>query len=98
LTSGVIAEAELLRAVTRVDRDLLEEAQQLLDQMILLPLITDIKHRAVNLEPDSLGILAAIHLATAIGIQADSGARVSYDNRPVDSARSTGVEAVVPGS
>ncbi len=98
LTSSVIAEVELLRAVTRVDRDRLEEARQLLDEMILIPLTTDIKHRAVSLEPDSLGSLDAIHLATAIEIQADLRAFVSYDNRLIDSVRSAGVEAVVPGS
>lgn len=98
LASSVIAEVELLRAVNRVERDRLEEARQLLDEMILLPLTTDIKHRAANLGPDSLGSLDAIHLATAIEIHADLRAFVSYDNRLIDSARSTGIEAIVPGS
>ncbi|MCB0828720.1 MAG: type II toxin-antitoxin system VapC family toxin [Solirubrobacterales bacterium] len=93
LTSSVIAEVELLRAVKRVERGRLDEAQQLLDEMILVPVSTDIKHRAVNIGPESLGSSDAIHLATAIEIQADLRGFVSYDNRLIDSARGAGIGA-----
>jgi predicted nucleic acid-binding protein len=98
LTSSVICEVELLRAVSRVEQGRLSEARQLLDEMILLPLTTDIRDRAASIQPPSVRSLDAMHLATALEIQADLHALVSYDNRLVDTARGTGIKAISPGT
>jgi len=96
LTSNEISEVELLRAVARVDRDLLPEASDLLERMILLPLTRAVRARAARIPPVSVRSLDAIHLATAIEIQAHLRHFMSYDNRFLDAARAAGFDVVSP--
>lgn len=98
LTSSVIAEVELLRTIFRVERNRIGEARELLDEMILLPLTTDVKHLAASVKPESVRSLDAIHLATAQEIQADLHALVSYDNRLLEAAGSVGIDTVSPSA
>ena len=98
LTSGVICEVELPRAASRVEEARPSEARQLLNEMMLLPVTTDTRDRAAAIQPPSVPSLDAVHLATALEIQADLHALVSYDNRVVDTARGAGIKAISPGT
>jgi len=98
LTSSEITEIELLRAVARADPEMLPEALALLGQTVLLPLTAGIRRRAASLKPVSIRSLDAIHLATALEIQADLSTLVSYDNRMVVAARAAGIETHSPGA
>lgn len=98
LTSSEIAEVELLRAVARVDRDRIPEAVALLERTVLLPLTSEITSRVASLKPTSMRSLGAIHLATALEIQADLEGLVSYDERMVEASRAAGIETCSPGA
>lgn len=98
LTSSEITEIELLRAVARADPDQIPEALALLEQTVLLPLTSGIRRRAASLKPTLMRSLDAIHLATALEIQADLDTLVSYDNRMVEASRSAGIETRSPGA
>lgn len=97
LTSSEIAEIELLRAVARVDRDRIPEAVALLERTVLLPLTSEITGRVASLRPTSMQSLDAIHLATALEIQADLEALVSYDEGMLEASRAAGIETCSPG-
>lgn len=98
LTSSEITEIELLRAVARADPDQIPEALALLEQTVLLPLTSEIRRRAASLKPTLMRSLDAIHLATALEIQADLDTLVSYDKRMVEASRSAGIETSSPGA
>lgn len=98
LASSVICEVELLRAVARADPDRLDRAQLLLEQLILLPLTSAIRRRAAAIKPPSTRSLDAIHLATALEIQADLHSMLSYDNRLTEGSKSVGIETFSPGT
>jgi uncharacterized protein len=97
LTSSEISEVELLRAVSKVDAGLLPEATRLLEQMILLPLTAGIGARAAYLRPKQVKSLGAIHLASAIELQANLSTFLSYDDALNRAAQSAGLEVMSPG-
>jgi predicted nucleic acid-binding protein len=96
--SSVISDVEMVRAVLRSDPSLLDLALEVLAQLVLLPVLDSIRLRAAYLAPASLGSLDALHLATALEIQADLKLVVSYDNRLLEAAGLAGFEVVSPGA
>lgn len=93
-----ISHIELVRAVMRHDPAKLNIALDVLAEMVMLPLTAAMKEVAGRLKPASLRSLDAIHLATALEIQADLHSMVSYDNRLVEASRAAGIETVSPGA
>jgi predicted nucleic acid-binding protein len=96
LTSSEICEVELMRAVNRIDSDLESDAEALLEEMVLLPLTAGIRTRAAHLRPKHVKSLDAVHLASAIEIQANLTSFLSYDKALNDAALSAGLEPVSP--
>jgi len=97
MASSELCEVELVRAVARSNWDMFEQALEVLGRTILLPLTTSIKSRAGLLQPGTVRSLDAIHISTALEIQADLRVLVSYDQRMVEAAESFGIRTVSPG-
>lgn len=86
-----------LRRVGRRE-DALEEADQILDDVMLIPLDDDVLTAAETISPTTVGTLDAIHLATAVRL-ADAGevdALMTYDKRLADGAREHGIPVLSP--
>lgn len=96
LTSSEICEVELTRTIKKIEPELQRDAESLLQDMVLLPLTPAIRSRAGNLRPMHLKSLDAVHLATAIEIQASSNSFLSYDKALNMAARGAGLEPVSP--
>lgn len=96
--SAEISDVELVRAVMREDESLLDNTLEILAQVVLLPMTASIRLRASYLKPVSVRSLDAIHVATALEIQADLDALLSYDNRLLKSASDAGLKVLSPGS
>jgi len=98
LTSSELAEVELLRAVARSGPDRIREANGLLRRTLLLPMTREIRKRAASIKPVSVRSLDAVHLATAIEIQADLHSLLSYDTGLLAAARGAGIAVSSPGA
>jgi uncharacterized protein len=86
-----------LRRVGRRE-DALEEADRILDDVVLIPIDQDILTAAEDISPTTVGTLDAIHLATAVRL-AEAGeldAIMTYDKRLVDGAREHGISVLSP--
>jgi predicted nucleic acid-binding protein len=53
-------------------------------------------NRAAALLPHELRTLDAIHVATALRLEGELGALVTYDERMADAARGLGIRVVAP--
>jgi len=98
LTSSELAEVELLRAVARSGPDRIREANGLLRRTLLLPMTREIRKRAASIKPVSVRSLDAVHLATAIEIQADLHSLLSYDAGLLAAAQGAGIAVSSPGA
>lgn len=92
-----IAEVELLRAIARLDDQLINRGLEILAQLVLLPLTTSMRLRASYLAPSTMRSLDALHVATALEIQSDLECLVSYDERMLNAASDAGIKVVSPG-
>ena len=63
------------------------------DEFPLRPWVLD---RARTIGPPALRSLEAVHLASAVGLQATQ--LVTYDGRLADAARGEGIDVLAPGS
>jgi predicted nucleic acid-binding protein len=97
LVSSEIAEVEAVRTFVKRAPDRLDDCHRILASMIILPLSPSIRLRAEYVKPTHLRSLDAIHLATALEIEPELGAFVSYDNRLLEAARTVGLTALSPG-
>jgi len=95
LTASEILEVEALRA-TRRGGGALEVAQAQLEGVRLLPLTTEVRAQASELEPPSLRSLDAIHLATALSLGSRLEAFYTYDARMSLAARDAGLDVQAP--
>lgn len=97
--SSVIAEVELLRAVSRSEggATLLSRARKVLAMIDLIELDASQRQAAAALPPATLRSLDAIHLAAAASLGGDLHAFVAYDRRLFDAARGAGLPALAPG-
>lgn len=96
MTTSVITEVELVRAVNRVDESKHREVSILLGRQVLLPITESIRVRAGYLLPKGIRSLDAIHIATAVEIQPNLASVVSYDVKLIDAARSLGLRVHSP--
>ncbi len=86
-----------LRRVGRRE-DALEEADLILDDVLLIPMDEDVLAAAETISPTTVGTLDAIHLATAVRL-AEAGeldALMTYDKRLADGARAHSITVLSP--
>ena len=86
-----------LRRVGRRE-NALKEADQILDDVLLIPLDESVLTAAESISPTTVGTHDAIHLATAVRLaEADElDALMTYDKRLADGARAHGLEVLSP--
>jgi predicted nucleic acid-binding protein len=96
--SSSLARVETIRAARRAgsSRDRLRRAEAILDRIALVPLEEGILHRAAHLTPADLRTLDAIHLATALQLEPDVTAIVTYDARLAKAAGRSGLMVIAP--
>jgi predicted nucleic acid-binding protein len=94
--SSQLLHVELWRLASR--NGLLDAAARLLDNLSLLVLDEATLTAATTIEPSNVATLDAIHLATAVRINEDSGldAMLTYDLRLAEGARHHGIAVVSP--
>ncbi|TQN35682.1 hypothetical protein FHU33_4910 [Blastococcus colisei] len=97
LVSSALTRVEVLRACRRVDETLLTPARNLLRGIDLLPMDSAIVESAAELSPAVLRSLDAMHLATALQLDADLEALIAYDARLAEAARAHGLTVDQPG-
>jgi predicted nucleic acid-binding protein len=98
MVTSELAKVEVVRAARRLDANVVPAARVLMSQLDLIPLTSGILDQAAELGETLLRTLDAIHLASALWIQADLTAFVAYDSRLVAAARAAGVESIRPSS
>jgi uncharacterized protein len=96
LVASEILEIEALRATRRGGGDTVAARSQL-GAVRLLPLSSEIRRRASELEPPSVRSLDAIHLATALSLGERLGGLYTYDERMSCTAREAGLDVQAPG-
>jgi len=96
LIASEILEVEALRATRRGGGDT-DTARAQLDGVRMLPLSTEVRALASELEPPSMRSLDAIHLATALSVGDRLQGLYTYDERMVLAAREAGLDAHSPG-
>lgn len=97
LASSDLARTEVLRQASRCQPPRLQRAREVLDGLVLIPLLTKLTETAGTLSPPGLRSLDALHLATALELGDDLEAIVTYDTRQAESARHLGLSVVSPG-
>ncbi len=96
LASSVILHTELLRATRRGRPDLLANARELLEHVVLLDVGWEVCERAGLLDPDGMRSLDALHLASALALAEDLEAILTYDLRLQDGAKALGLTVIAP--
>jgi len=96
VVSSALLEVEALRACARYDNERVERARVGLQGVSLVPLDGAVLRLAANLPPPGLRSLDALHLATALSLEADLGVMVVYDRRLADAASGAGVAVAAP--
>ncbi len=94
--SSRLTVVEVLRTVRRRDRARESLARELLTRLSLVALGDRILLTATRVEPVGLRSLDAIHLATALRLQAGLAAFVSYDARQLEAAKALGLPTSSP--
>jgi predicted nucleic acid-binding protein len=100
LASSKLAIAEVHRALTRIEatEDDRAAADELLEDLALLPLDDAVLRRAAGLPGRHLRSLDALHVATACGLGAGLAALVTYDVRMLEVCTGLGLRVVRPGA
>jgi len=77
---------------------LVDRAERLLGGVTLRPLDEDVQALVERIEPSNVATLAALHLATAVGLAQADGleAILTYDRRLADGARHHGLTVLSP--
>ncbi|MFG1624003.1 type II toxin-antitoxin system VapC family toxin [Kribbella sp. NPDC049227] len=94
--SSVLTEIESTRALARHAPEAVTRLQLVLDLMDLVDLDAGIRILAQTVKPATVRSLDAIHLATALRIDPQITAFVTYDKRLADAARSAGLTVDLP--
>jgi uncharacterized protein len=97
LVSSALARTEVLRALLPAGPDAVAAGRQVLALCELVRINDTTLNRAAALLPHELRTLDAIHVATALRLEDELGALVTYDGRMADAARAVGVRVVAPG-
>jgi predicted nucleic acid-binding protein len=98
VVSSELAKVEVTRACRRIDPRALPEARSLLAGLDLVPLSGAVIDHAADVGGTALRSLDALHLASAISIQAELSAFVAYDRRLAEAASAIGLGATAPGA
>lgn len=91
-----LARTELLRAVRRAAPEHAVRGRAVLDSVTILAVTTDIFEHAGRLEPTTLRILDALHLAAALVLGDELQGIVTYDDRLAEAAQANGVAVIDP--
>ncbi|MBV8195364.1 MAG: type II toxin-antitoxin system VapC family toxin [Candidatus Dormibacteraeota bacterium] len=96
LATSSLSEVEVIRALARraTPPSLLADADELLDQIWLLDVTTDIREAAIAVRPTILRSLDALHVATAVQAGAEDFA--TFDQRQGVAAEEMGLRLVSP--
>jgi predicted nucleic acid-binding protein len=86
-----------LRRVGRRE-DALEEADRILDDVLLIPMDEDVLASAETISPTTVDTLDSIHLATAVRLAkaGELDALMTYDKRLAAGARAHGITVLSP--
>lgn len=96
LVTSDLGEAEVLRAVRRVDADLIDRAQAVLRTMDIVPLDRAHLRRAALIAPTHLRTLDAIHVVSALDLGDRLHGFVTYDERQAHAAHEHGMHVESP--
>ena len=91
-----LGEAEVLRAVRRVDTALLDRARAVLSTIDIVPLDRSHLSRAALIAPAHLRTLDAIHVGTALDLGDRLQGFVTYNERQAAAARDHGLRVESP--
>jgi predicted nucleic acid-binding protein len=91
-----LGEAEVLRAVRRVDTALLDRARAVLSTIDIVPLDRSHLSRAALIAPAHLRTLDAIHVVTALDLGDRLQGFVTYNERQAAAARDHGLRVESP--
>ncbi len=94
--SSALLAVEAIRACTRREPELANDARSWLGGLSLLPLDDAVLDIAASLEPSGLRSLDALHLATALTVRDEIGVLVGYDQRLLDAAVEQGFRVARP--
>lgn len=94
--SSELSTTELIRTCRRRDEGAVTTARQVLAGLDMLPMASDLIEQAALGRPAGLRSLDAVHLASAISVQADLTSFVGYDARLLEAAAGAGLEVSAP--
>lgn len=99
IATSVVAAVEVPRAARVAERSgrMVELAARLIESCDLVELDATTRSAAASAEPDRLGSLDAIHLASALAIRDVLDAFVTYDRRLGEAAGAAGLTVASPG-
>ena len=95
--SSELMRTEVLRGIARYSPQALPRAREAAGRFALLSVSTAILDVAGRLQPAYLRTLDAIHIATALAVQSELEAFVSYDDRQLEAASALGLPVLAPG-
>lgn len=98
IVSSELAKVEVVRACRRINPTTLTQARALIAGLDLIPLSGAVLDEAANVGGTTLRSLDAIHLASALSIQAGLSTFIVYDHRLADAASTAGLEPLAPGA
>jgi uncharacterized protein len=96
LVSSWLLSVEAVRACARYGPQYAQAADAGLRTVSLLPLDEAVLTRVKTLPPAQLRTLDALHLATALSLEADLAVLVSYDDRLSEAAQAAGMTVLSP--
>jgi uncharacterized protein len=97
MVASEILEVEAVRAARRASgQDAVDTARAQLAGVRLLPLTAQVRRRACELDPDTLGSLDAIHIATALDLGERLDCVYAYDTRMTTAAATLGLRICTP--
>lgn len=96
--SSALAVVEVGRAARRASEDpsVHRRAEEVIAGLGLVPVDVELLHRASVLDLGGIRSLDAVHLASALSLEADLGAMVVYDRRLAEAAVAAGVSVAAP--
>lgn len=97
VVSSELARVEVLRAARRVGGPATAEAPAVVADVDLIPLDHAVQNVACDIGDPALGILPALHLASALLLVEQLTAFIAYDHRLADAARAVGLPVATPG-
>jgi predicted nucleic acid-binding protein len=98
LVTSLIARTELIRTVARKHERLIEQAEDVLSEFAYIAVNRLTTSAAARVQPWSLRSQDALHVASAVRMNASLKALVTYDRRMIRAAVTAGLPVASPGS